>query len=121
METRRWVNQSQPQTLYMATILLYFNAVLSLLFGGVGGGIGLVYVIGQAAAGYGIANERRWGYVLGIATVGIQLLFLALFLVAEGILSIFSLSFLFAALWPVVMMVLLLHPQSRDYQRIWFK
>jgi hypothetical protein len=122
METRRWVNQSQPQTLYMVTILLYFNAALSLLLGGaLASVIGLAYVIGQAAAGYGIANERRWGYVLGLVTVGIQLAFLALGVVLEGPDVIFSLGFIFAALWPVVMMVLLLHPQSRDYQRIWFK
>jgi len=29
----KWVNQFQPQTLYMATILCYVDAVFGLLFG----------------------------------------------------------------------------------------
>ena len=33
METRRWINQSQPQTLYIAVFLLYINAAFTLLFG----------------------------------------------------------------------------------------
>ncbi len=30
----KWVNQFQPQTLYMATILCYVDAVFGLIFGG---------------------------------------------------------------------------------------
>src|SRR5690242_12274440 len=33
VQTRRWVNQSQPQTLFIATVLLYFNVVLIVLGG----------------------------------------------------------------------------------------
>jgi hypothetical protein len=121
METRRWINQSQPQTLYMATILLYVSAAMSVLFGYAFSPIGLLYVVGEAAGAYGIANERRWGYILGVVVVGVQLAFLASFVLFGGLSVIFSFNFLFSALWPVVVMVLLLHVQSREYQRIWFK
>jgi hypothetical protein len=122
METRRWINQSQPQTLYMATILLYVSAAMSVLFGTIFVlfPIGLLYVAAQAAGAYGIANERRWGYMLAVGAVGLQLLLLARE-VFVGVASLFSFYFIFSALWPVVLMVLLLHVQSREYQRIWFK
>jgi hypothetical protein len=121
METRRWINQSQPQTLYMATILLYISAVISLIFGGFLSVIGLLFIAGEAGAGYGIANERRWGYILGVVVVGIQVGFIALGLVLSGLTALFNIAFLIAAIFPVALLILLLHPMSRDYQRIWFK
>ena len=36
METRVWLNRSQPQSLYSATMLLYLNAAFGFLFGGLG-------------------------------------------------------------------------------------
>jgi len=125
METRRWINQSQPQTLYMATILAYLEAVLGLIFGSLlfffGFLIGLAGLVALFAAGYGIANERRWGYLLGVTVVGIEVALLAFALALSSLHLLFSLNFLFVALWPTVLFILLLHPQSREYQRIWFK
>ena len=104
----------------MATILLYISAVLGFLFGAYASLIGLALLVGSAAGGFGIANERRWGYRLALAAVGIELAFLAYLLTVDfGLL--FDFAFLLNALWPTVLMALLLHPQSREYQRIWFK
>lgn len=106
METRRWTNPSQPQTLQIAVLLLYINAVFGLFYGYLASPLGVVLVIGGIVAGFGTANEKRWGYVLGIVVAGVDVL-----------LSIGSvLSLMFA----VALVALLLHPQSRDYQRIWF-
>jgi hypothetical protein len=116
METRRWVNPSQPQTLQIAVFLLYFDAVFTLIFNlGILGPIGLLIVVGSAAAGYGIANEQKWGYGLGIAMAVLP--FALRLAVGASILggSIINLMF------EVALVALLLHPQSRDYQRIWFK
>src|SRR5688572_3379733 len=76
METRRWLNQSQPQTLQIAVFLLYFRAVVMLLFN-VDDQIRLVFPLdgllrvalpaALAAGGYGIANEKKWGYTLALA------------------------------------------------------
>src|SRR6202011_3809998 len=64
MPANRWLDRTQPQTLYIAVILLYINAVFGLIFGL--SAIGLLIVAGQVGAGYGIANEKKWGYGLGL-------------------------------------------------------
>ena len=123
METRRWTNPSQPQTLQMAVFLLYINAVLGFLFGSVffrfGAILGLAALAGFAAAGFGIANEKKWGYSLGVglavAAAGIGIAaFLGLLNDGNVGLSIIGLLF------DIALVALLVHPMSRDYQRIWF-
>lgn len=120
METRRWTNPTQPQTLQIAVYLLYINAVLSALFGAIVSPIGLVLVIGQAAAGFGIANERRWGYWLGVAIATLGLVPFVLSVLDNGVGTIVSFGFLISLLMPAALFALLLHPTSRDYQRLWF-
>lgn len=105
----RWVDRSQPQTLMSATILLYINAAFALL-----GGLSilsLVLVVGQAAAGLGIANEKKWAYWLGVGLTGVIVAFLV---VNFSFVSIINLLFYIALL------ALLLHPQSRSYRKVWF-
>lgn len=119
METRRWTNPSQPQTLQIAVFLLYANAVLGVLLpkhwlltlGGIAG----------AAGAYGIANSRRWGYQLGVAASGLEVaLIVVLPLAVFGLGELFDLSFLVVIMFPVALFCLLLHPESREHQRIWF-
>ena len=109
MRQTRWLNMSQPQTLVNATILLYITAVFDLL----GGGFGLLFIIGKVAAGYGIANERKWGWILGVVIAVLTLLPL----LAYGI----TVQALIGSAFDILVLVLLVHPQSREYQRIWFK
>ena len=123
METRRWFNPSQPQTLQIAVWLLYFNAVFGLLLGGsiyftLGPLAGIGSLIGCAAAAFGIANEQRWGYLLGVAMAILQVL---LIVAAVGVMGLFRGVALISFLFAVALVALLLHPMSRDYQRIWFK
>jgi hypothetical protein len=121
METRRWTNPSQPQTLYVAVILLYINAVMSLVFGAFGNLVGLLLVAGGVAAGLGIANEKRWGYLLGVAVAGLNLVFFVVLpVVVEGLGVILNPIFLINSVFPVALFALLVHPMSREYQRIWF-
>ena len=64
MQRRRFLNPAQPQTLLIAVYLLYFNAgylLFLLLVNGVFPWPYLALVAGGAAAGYGVANERKWG------------------------------------------------------------
>jgi len=121
METRRWTNPTQPQTMQIAVYLLYINAVLSALLGAIVSPIGLLLVIGQAAAGYGIANERRWGYWLGVVIAALGLLPFILAVVNDGPSVVFSFGFIISLLMPAALFGLLVHPTSREYQRIWFK
>ena len=113
----RWVDRSQPQTLMSATVLLYINAVLALIGGGLwtvwyGVPIGAVLVVGQAAAGLGIANEKKWGYWLGVALTAGWVAFL---------IHYFSFVFIISLLFYIALLALLLHPQSRAYRKIWFR
>ena len=114
METRRWTNPSQPQTLQIAVFLFYIDAVFALIFGGARHVPVLLLIVGWVASGFGIANEQKWGYGLGV----LMSLLPFVFLVTGGMDLIGGslLNLLFA----IALVALLLHPQSRDYQRIWF-
>ncbi|MBW8824760.1 MAG: hypothetical protein JF603_00160 [Acidobacteria bacterium] len=107
METRRWTNPTQPQTLQIAVFLLYINAVFVAIYGGLFNPIGLLLIAGGVGGGYGIANEKRWGYTLALVVAGIGVLF--------------ALHDIISLMFAAALAALLLHPQSRDYQRIWFR
>jgi hypothetical protein len=118
----QWVNPHQPQTLYMGTILCYINAVFGLIpgFGIVAKSflVAIFVIIGLAAGGFGVANEKKWGYALAVAAAVVQVGALVGVVGLEGL---FALGPLITFLFDVALVVLLLHPMSRDYQRIWFK
>jgi hypothetical protein len=114
MDTRRWLDRTQPQTLYIAVILLYINAVFSLL-----AGLSLIVLViaaAQVGAGFGIANEKKWGYGLGILMAFLPFVLRLLILH-----NLFAGVDLITLMFEVALIFLLLHPQSRQYQRIWFK
>ncbi|HEX3542117.1 MAG TPA: hypothetical protein VHT75_16920 [Acidimicrobiales bacterium] len=116
MPANRWLDTTQPQTLVIAVVLLYINAVFLILFGGFFSLIGLVLVLGQIGGGYGIANEKKWGYGLGIAMAVLPFVYrLAVLHNPFGGVDIITVMF------EIALVALLLHPQSREYQRIWFK
>ena len=119
MERRRWLNPAQPQTLQIAVFLLYINAaftILDMLIATSFPPVLLLIVAGGILAGYGIANERKWGYGLGLAMAflpfALRFFFLGNPIEGSNILSL---------MFEIALVALLLHPQSRDYQRIWFK
>lgn len=114
MPAIRWLDRTQPQTLMFATILLYVDAVFSLIDGEVGilFPLGLLFLVTQAVAGWGIANEKKWAYWLGVViSIGILITLLVGF-AAVGIIGL---------IFQVALVALLLHPQSREYKRIWFR
>ena len=123
MHHRRWLNQSQPQTLVIACFLLYFNAALTILFSlsasfsGVGG-LDLIPTLAGAVGAYGIANERRWGYYLAVAVAFLPFIIAAFYNSNHnpfGGVPVLTLVF------EIALVALLLHTQSRQYQKVWFK
>lgn len=115
MPQHQWMDKSQPQTLQAAVLFSYLNAALAVLsFLALGSGLSLILVL-LAGAAYGIANERRWAYwaaaVLAVLYLLSQLVELTLGSGFGGLISL-----VFAG----VLLALLLHPQSRNYERIWF-
>ena len=123
MNQYQWVNPHQPQTLYMATILCYIDAVFGLLpgFGIIAKSvlIALFVIAGLGAGGWGIANEKKWGYALAVAAAVVQVGALIGVVGLGGVLT--NMGVLISFGFDVALVVLLLHPMSRDYQRIWFK
>ena len=113
MSQLRWLDKTQPQTLMMATIILYINAVFGLLYGQLlAFPIGTLLVVGEAAAGLGIANEKKWAYWLGVALTALFIVFIVLN---------FSFPALINLLFYGALLALLLHRQSREYRRVWFR
>jgi hypothetical protein len=143
METRRWVNRSHPQTLLVLTLMLYIEAVFTLL------GLGLQYIvlpgstlggsgdvsnilvqiglpIAMAAAAYLVANEKKAGYQLALAVTALPLLCRLLLMFGIGfgpnVGSVGPLDYdVIGLMIEVALFALVLHPQSRDYERIWFR
>ena len=119
MSNYRFLNQHQPQTLVIATLFCYIDAV----FGFLGGVIttsailAFVTIIGLGLGGFGIANEKKWGYGVAVAAAILQVGGL----LAVGGTAVLNFPLILNLIFDAALVVLLLHPESRDYQRIWFK
>ena len=121
MEPRVWVNPRQPQTLYIAQMLMYFRGGIALVFGFLFGSLtvfSLLFAVGNVAAAFGIANERRWGYKLGVAVAALTLV-IALLVLIDSFGRLWGQ--MIGLLFDFALVALLLHPISRSYQRYWPK
>ena len=134
---KKWFDRMQPQTLQIATWLLYFDgffALVDLLDGGgemyylrlrYTGGllIGLVVIALYAGGGLLMANERRLGYKLSVAAA------ISPFLINFIVYSDVGVSLRYRVLgtgiitfaFNVALLALPLHRQSKEHQRIWFR
>jgi glucan phosphoethanolaminetransferase (alkaline phosphatase superfamily) len=115
----QWLDRSQPQTLYFANILIYFDAAWWLLYLLVGTLTWFtILALPAVFAGLGIANEKKAGY-WGACVVAVlnMLLLIDWFVAAHGQ----SLGIIVSLIFGGALLALLLHPMSRSYQRIWFK
>ena len=116
MRTRRWFPTQQPQTLQIAVALLYWNAFLSLFFGAISHGFGrllLLVIVAEVAGAFGIANERKWGFIIAVAVAAALLVItLSSGLFAGGLLNL---------VFQIALVALLLHPMSRAYYKVWFR
>jgi hypothetical protein len=112
----RFLNQMQPQTLWIATVFCYIDAAFAVLGLAFTTLLGLALVLGLGLGGFGIANEKKWGYAVAVAAAILQVAL---------VLSVGADAFRFPLILNLVfdgaLVALLLHPASREYQRIWFK
>jgi len=116
---RKFLNQFQPQTLVIATMLCYLDAIFGFLFGMVATSVllALLTIAGLAVGGYGIANEKKWGYAVAVGAAVLQV---GMLVIVAGT-DVLGFPLLLNLVFDGALVALLLHPQSRDYQRIWFK
>lgn len=139
MHFSRWTNPSLPQLLQIATFLLYFTGAFGILgllgiggfstpwyllgvelfprAGGAQALVGLAAAAGYILAGLMIANEQKRGWLLGsvLAIGGVVLPVLV-----AGVSAVLGSSYIVTFLFDVALMALLLHPQTREHQKIWF-
>lgn len=143
LNIRKWTDRLQPQTLQIATFLLYINgffAFVSVLdktdyLGyfryrwGFGILVGLFVVAANIFGGFLMANDRKSGYWLAIAAAFAPFV-LRYWALSDleglngGSFSLWdkftggdTIGFIFEA----ALCALLLHPQSREHQRLWFR
>jgi hypothetical protein len=115
----RWFNPHLPQTLQIGVLLLYLDAFFLFLGRAFALALGLLLIVGMVAGAFGISNEKKWGYFVGLAAAVLQVL---LTLVVFSISEIFnSFDVLINFMFDVALVALLAHPQSREYQKIWFR
>jgi len=120
VQTRKWIDPHQPQTLYIAVFLLYANAFWAVVAMGtynIFPLLSLGVVAGSIAGGWGIANELKWGYALGVVMAFVPFLLRLVYGGGESVAS----GSLVNLLFDIALVALLLHPESRNYQRIYFK
>jgi len=125
---KKWFDRMQPQTLQIATWLLYINGFFALAnfmdsqmeigyirrvyaFGLV---YGLVVIAAHVLGGLLMANDLKIGYK--IALVAAFSPFVSNLIVYQ---SLIAHSFLNAA-FDIALIALLLHTQSRAHQKVWF-
>jgi hypothetical protein len=138
LDPRKWFDRMQPQTMQIATWLLYLNGFFALIGfmdksdwigfarvdkGALGGLVGLIVVASFIAGGYLMANDRKIGYRLALVAafspfvLRIWILWsYPGFSVIDKITGNDTIGFIFEA----ALCALLLHPQSRVHQRIWY-
>ena len=92
-------------------LLLYISAAFDALGGYIGSILGIAIIAAKVGAGFGIANEQKWGYQLGVGVAVVMIVGALAGILPAGILSL---------LFDGILLVLLLHTQSREHQRIWF-
>lgn len=119
MESPRWFDKSLPQTLQIATVLLYMNAVLTIIFPA--SALMLLSAVAEAVGAFGISNAKRWGYIIAVIGAIFPLAIILIDTLTFGV-SIFSLIFSspLTLIFEIALVALLLHPQSREHQKIWF-
>lgn len=77
------------------------------------GGLGYVF------AGLAIANSQKLGWKVGVAVAGIAVA-LPVIVYVQGVFDLGG-SFLIGFIFDVALLVALVHPQSREYQKVWFE
>ena len=136
LDRRKWLDRMQPQTLQIAIWLLYINGFFALVELVDGGGVlhyfrvryafgfifGLAIVAAYVLGGFLMANERKlgWRVAVGAAASPFVLTFIAYSQIGASLRFRIVGASLVSFAFDVAVLALLLHPQSREHQRIWY-
>ena len=134
MNQRVWINNRQPQTLYIAQVMLYIRGALGILFGPLAlvGRVELfgsealatawilITTFGAVGGAFGIANEYKWGYRLALAAAAAPFVIRLQVLIDDGLVNALSYNPI-GLVFDIAILGALLHEQSASYQRIYFR
>ena len=138
LDPRKWFDRLQPQTLQIAMWLLYLNGFFALIGfmdksdwagiaretkGSLGSFVGLFVVVAFIGGGFLMANDRKVGYKLALVAAfspfALRIWIMGWvpgFSIIDKITGNDIIGFIFEA----ALCALLLHPQSREHQRVWY-
>ena len=138
LNLRKWFDRLQPQTMQIATWLLYLNGFFALISfmdqrdwigyarvdkGALGSLVGIIVLASFIGGGFLMANDRKIGYKLALVAafspfvLRIWILWsYSGFTALDKITGKDTIGFIFEA----ALCALLLHPQSREHQRVWY-
>ena len=136
LNPRKWFDRLQPQTMQIATWLLYLNGFFALISfmdkrdwigyarvdkGALGSLVGIIVLASFIGGGFLMANDRKIGYKLAIVAafspfvLRIWILWsYSGFTALDKITGKDTIGFIFEA----ALCALLVHPQSREHQRV---
>jgi hypothetical protein len=146
LDPKKWFDRMQPQTLQVATWLLYLNGFFALMsvfdktgyLGyirfrfGIGLLVDLLVVAFHVLGGLLMANDRKLGYRLAVVAAFSPFVLRSVAMADLRAHYELSISFtdyvlgrplgggLVTVVFDVALVALLLHRQSRDHQRIWY-
>ncbi len=138
LNPRKWFDRMQPQTMQIATWLLYLNGFFALISfmdkrdwigyarvdkGAFGSLIGILVVGSFIGGGFLMANDRKIGYKLAVVAAfspfALRIWVLwsySGYSTLDKITGSDTIGFIFEA----ALCALLLHPHSREHQRVWY-
>ena len=138
LNPRKWFDRLQPQTMQIATWLLYLNGFFALISfmdqrdwigyarvdkGALGSLVGIIVLASFIGGGFLMANDRKIGYKLALVAafspfvLRIWILWsYSGFTALDKITGKDTIGFIFEA----ALCALLLHPLSREHQRVWY-
>ena len=138
LNPRKWFDRMQPQTMQIATWLLYLNGFFALISfmdnrdwigyarvdkGAFGTLIGILVVGSFIGGGFLMANDRKFGYTLAlVAAFSPFALRIWVLWSYPGFNAIdkFTGNDTIGFIFEAALCGLLLHPQSREHQRLWY-
>ena len=139
LDPRRWFDRMHPQTLQIATWLLYIDGAFAVLnyldrtdvygswrfYGGIGGLLAPLACLSFVAGGFLMANGRRLGWWLAVAASFAPFALRALLkLQHENRLTfgwVITQNNLISFVFEAALVALLLHPMSRSYAARWLR
>ena len=138
LDRRTWFDRMQPQTLQIAMWLLYLNGFFAFVAfldksdwiggarvtqGALGLAVGLLVVASYVGGGFLMANGRRIGYYFALFAAFSPFL-LRLWILSPynelGLIDRHTGQDTFGVIFEIALCALLLHPHSREHQRVWY-